>query len=63
MAARVGEAHHCAKITAADVRAMRAYRAEGASHNQVFVRFGLPLGLRYKHMIEILARRSWKHVE
>lgn len=60
---RVGSAHHAAKITEADVRRLRAARATGMTHDQIFEAHGRALGITHSNMVKIVLGYSWKHVE
>lgn len=53
-----GEAHHGAKLTTADVLAMRAARAAGASPKALAAQYGVTPTT----VVSICLRRTWQHV-
>lgn len=53
-----GERHGNAKLTAEDVRLLRALRADGATLAELGRRFGVS----EKTCSEIALRRAWRHV-
>lgn len=53
-----GEAHHNARLTDADIRAIREARANGESIVSLSKRYGMS----YHWMSEIIHRRAWSHV-
>ena len=55
----VGEANPRARLTEADVRALRDARAAGATAEELAFVFGVTIA----HVYKILARGAWKHVE
>jgi hypothetical protein len=55
---RRGEQHHKAKLTEADVRAIRAACGEGQSQDAVAVRFGVSQRL----VSGIVRRQIWRHI-
>jgi hypothetical protein len=50
------------KITASDVRAMRADRSSGMTVDAVFLKYGPALKISRNHLANILSGRSWKGV-
>ena len=58
----VGSAHHAAKVTEDDVRAMRRARSDGKSIDAIRQEYA-HLGLSYSSVEKIVYRVSWKHVE
>lgn len=57
--AAFGEGHHAAKLTADDVRAIRAAAAHGESRAALARRFGVTKA----NVNQIVWRTAWKHVE
>lgn len=55
---RIGEAHHCAKLTESDVRAMREDRARGDVLSVLSKRYGVSIPVASK----ICRREIWVHV-
>ena len=58
----MGSRHHFARVTEADVKAMRAAYREGKSVDQVWEDFR-HLQISHSNVEKILHRLSWKHVE
>ena len=57
----VGSRHHAAKITEADVRAIREERAKGKTIDAIHQQFS-ELGLTHSSIEKIVYGLSWKHV-
>ncbi len=54
-----GEAHHCAKLCAADVRAIRDLLQQGHKQQQIADRFGVAKSAIWS----VATGRTWRHVE
>lgn len=61
MAARKGTAHHLAKLTEDEVRAIRQRHAEGESISQIWLSLDHIDGLQT--VWSAITRRTWKHVK
>lgn len=55
----IGERHHSAKLTAADVREIRKLRSGGATFASIAARYSVSI----TNIQTIVSRQSWKHVK
>jgi hypothetical protein len=61
MSHRVGSAHHAAKVTEDQVKAIRAAHASGKTIEAIRAQFP-DVPLTYSSIEKIVYRLSWKHV-